>query len=158
MTRIHEILGKTTTSAEGAEVLAPYPNLRVDVEDLGPGAEPVRYLTSEADGLLIKLSHDGIIRTIFLMGEGKDGFAQFRGELPGGVTFAATRPDVLRRFGPPAYFRNGGKVGPFEVGDLLRFDLPTYSVHFQFRRDGTGTELVTIMTAEAVPGRSRAGP
>ena len=152
--KLHEILGKTATSPEATEVLAGYPNLRVHVEDLGPDEEPVRYLSNEADGLRLKLSGDGTIRTIFLMSEGKDGFSQFRGDLPGGLSFASTRADALRTLGAPAYFRASGKVGPYRVGELLRFDRPTHSLHLQFRADGSGIEMVTVMSAEAVPGRS----
>jgi hypothetical protein len=151
---LHEILGKGATSAEAAEVLAAYPNLRSFAEDLGPGEEPVRYLANEADGLRLKLAGDGTILTIFLMGEGKDGYTQFRGELPGGLTFGSTRVDALRTFGAPAYFRAAGKLGSFQVGELMRFDRPTHSLHLQFRADGAGIELVTVMSAAAVPGRA----
>jgi hypothetical protein len=40
------------------------------------------------------------------------------------------------------------------VGELLRFDWPDRSVHFLFKGDGTGLDLVTVMTAKAVPGRT----
>ena len=154
MTELHEILGQTATSPEASGVLLAYPNLRVHVEDLGPEEEPVRYLSNEADGLRLKLSNDGTIRTIFLMSEGKDGFSQFRGELPGGLSFRSTRVEALKTFGAPAYFRASGKFGPFQVGELLRFDRPTHSLHLQFRPDGAGLELVTLMSAEGVPGRA----
>jgi hypothetical protein len=154
MKKLHEILGRTATSPEATEVLGAYPNLKVHVEDLGPDEEPVRYLSNEADGLRLKLSSDGTIRTIFLMSEGKEGFSQYRGELPGGLSFSSTRVEALKTFGAPAYFRASGKLGSFKVGELMRFDRPGHSVHFQFRPDGAGIEMVTLMVAEAVPGRS----
>jgi hypothetical protein len=40
------------------------------------------------------------------------------------------------------------------VGELLRYDYPTHSVHIQFRADHDGIDLVTVMTARQVPGRS----
>jgi len=126
------------------------------VEDVAPeqGQEPVRYLTSEPDGIRIRLDSDGRIRTIFLMSEGKDGFHRFQGELPGGLAFDSSRGDALKALGSPALYRAAGRVGTFDLGELLRFDRPSYSVHLQFRATG-GIDLVTIMVASAVPGRSR---
>lgn len=159
MTKLFQLLGKSATSPEAREILARYPRLRLETEDAGPGDEDaVRYLRSEADGLLIKLSADGEVRAIFLMGEGKDGFAQFHGELPVGFGFHSTRREVLQALGAPAYSRAGGRFGNYEVGELMRFDWPAHSVHFQFRRDGRGIELVTAMTAAVVPGRSQVTP
>lgn len=154
MKKLHEILGRVPTSPEATEVLATYPNLRVHVEELGPEEEPVRYLSNEGDGLRMRLSSEGTILTIFLMSEGKDGFSQYRGELPGGLSFDSTRAEALKTFGAPAYFRASGKLGSFRVGELMRFDWPTHSLHLQFRPEGVGIELVTLMSAEAVPGRS----
>ncbi|HZZ91006.1 MAG TPA: hypothetical protein VFE23_00485 [Usitatibacter sp.] len=156
MTRLFEILGTNVMSPEAAKELALYPALRREVDD--DDAEPVRYLRSERDGLLIKVSDDGEVLTIFLMSEGKDGFAQFRGELPAGLSFSSTPGDVLKALGAPAYSRPPGKVGSFAHGDLLRFDRPAYSLHFQFRSDRRAIELVTAMVARSVPGRSAAPP
>src|SRR4051812_48191484 len=91
MTPLLEIVGKSVTSPEAKAALVRYPALEHEVEDLGPdeGLAPVHYLRSEDDGLLIKLSDDGEIVTVFMMSEGKDGFAQFTGELPGGLAFSS---------------------------------------------------------------------
>lgn len=152
---LFEILGRNMMSAEATAVLGTFPALRPEThEPDDDGLLEERYLTSERDGLLIKLSEEGDILSILLMSEGKDGFAQFRGELPGALTFGATPADVLKTLGPPASYRPPTKVGQFEAGDLMRFDWPAYSVHFQFRRDRGGIELVTAMVAALVPGRS----
>lgn len=159
MSQLLSLLGKNVASPEAASVLARYPDLEAEVQELGPGEgiEAVRYLRSEDDGLLIKCSMEGEIRAIFLMSEGKDGFTQFDGELPGHLTFESTPADALRVFGEPAYRRAAGRVGALEHGELLRFDWPAHSVHFQFRGDGEGIELVTAMTARSVPGRRHGG-
>ena len=156
MSQLLSLLGKNVASPEAAGALARYPDLRAEVQELAPGerVEAVRYLRSEDDGLLIKCSMEGEIRTIFLMSEGKDGFTQFDGELPGHLTFESTPADAIRVFGEPAYRRAAGRVGNIDLGELLRFDWPSHSVHFQFRGDGDGIELVTAMTAKSVPGRS----
>ena len=158
MTKLVEILGKAPTSPEATEILRKYPNLRLQVDEgeADNDEDPVRYLRSDGDGLLIKLSAEGEIVTIFLMSEGKDGFSEFPHQLPGGLTFESTARDALKKLGAPAYSRAPGRVGSYEMGELLRFDWPAHSVHFQFRPGDGGIDLVTIMVARAVPGRSHA--
>jgi hypothetical protein len=150
------ILGKNLASPEAVEVLKRYPALEPETQDLAPeeGLAPVHYLRSESDGLLIKVSDEGEILTILLMSEGKDGFSQFAGPLPGRLGFASTRPEVLKALGAPAFIRPAGKLGSFEHGELMRFDKPHGSVHIQFRSRGAGIELVTMMVPQLVPGRS----
>ena len=153
------ILGKHVLSGEASRELARYPALRREKDDAGAhddGVPAVQYLRSEADGLLIKVSGEGEIMAIFMMSEGKDGFSQFRGELPGKLSFSSTPGDALKALGAPGYSKPAGKVGSFAHGELLRFDRPGYSVHFQFRGDRKGMELVTAMTASSVPGRAQA--
>src|SRR5215208_2641615 len=85
MTKLLELLGKSVRSAEAVAELARYPSLEHELDDAAAdeGIPPVHYLRGEDDGLLIKLSDDGVIIAIFMMSEGKDGFSQFFGELPG---------------------------------------------------------------------------
>ena len=155
MTRLLELLGKSMRSPEAVEELARFPTLKREVDDaaMEEGLPPVYYLRSEAEGLLIKLSDEGEILAVFMMSEGKDGFSEFRGQLPGQLRFSATPADALKRLGAPGYSKPAGRVGSYEHGALLRFDRPTHSVHIQFHKDG-GIELVTAMVARAVPGRS----
>jgi hypothetical protein len=153
--KLFEILGKNMMSTEVTAVLGVFPALKPDVQDLEEeGIPPVRYLTSERDGLLIKGTVDGDIVAIFLMSEGKDGFSEYSGEMPPGLDFASTRADVVKRLGPPAFIQAPKRIGMLQTGELMRFDLPAYSLHFQFRADGQGIELITAMVASAVPGRS----
>ena len=154
MTDLFDILGRAMASAEVTKVLARYPALKAELDETpGEAPEPVRYLRSERDGLLIKLSADGDVLAIFLMSEGKEGFSQFAGPMPGNLSFESRPADALKTFGAPAYSRPAGKVGSYEHGELLRFDYPHHSVHFQYRKGG-GIDLVTAATAETVPGRS----
>lgn len=156
--KLLEILGRNMMSPEVAGILAAFPGLRTEVQDLQEeGIPPVRYLASERDGLLIKGTADGDIVAIFLMSEGKDGFSEYSGEMPPGLDFESTRADVLKRLGPPAFSQPRKKIGQLETGELLRFDHPAHSLHFQFRADGRGIELITAVVASAVPGRSAAG-
>lgn len=158
MTPLFELLGQNVASDEVKRELARYPGMRSEIQDVGAyeGAAPVHYLYSERDGIRIKCSPEGEIVAIFLMSEGKEGFRQFCGELPGDLSFDAGPQDAIEAFGEPAWRRPAGRIGAYEQGELLRFDWPGYSVHVQFRGDNEGIDLVTAMTAKSVPGRSHA--
>ena len=153
MATLVELLGKNVAAPEVAKRLADYPRLRAE-----PGDSPdeASYLRSAADGLLIKVSPAGEILAIFMMGDGKDGCAEFRGELPGKLDFSAEPEDAIRALGPPASRRPEATYGGHRLGELLRFDWPTHSVHIQFRADHDGIDLVTSMVPRQVPGRSHA--
>ena len=72
--------------------------------------------------------------------------------LSGLVPFSATQADVHARFGVPS------TAGPETVIKFLgpkgaweRFDYPDWSLHFHYVVGGDQLELVTFMSAEAVP-------
>ena len=156
MTPLLQLLGKNVASDEVKRELARIPNLKSEAQDVTAyeGAAAVRYLHSERDGIRIKCSADGEVVTIFLMSEGKEGFRQYCGDLPGDLDFDSTPADAIAAFGEPAWRRPAGRIGSYEQGELLRYDWPLYSLHLQFRGDGEGLDLVTAMTARSVPGRS----
>ena len=151
MTSLLDLLGKNVAEPEVAKRLAKeFPNLKVEVSDIS-----VKYLRSPADGVQFKISAPGDIVAIFMMSDGKDGFAEFRGELPARLNFAAEPEDAIRALGHPALRRPEATYGGHRLGPFLRFDLPTHSIHIQFRADHDGIDLVTAMTAREVPGRSQ---
>lgn len=146
-----DLLGKNVAETEVAKRLAKdYPKLVVEHGD------DVKYLRSTADGVQLKISAEGVIVAIFMMSDGKDGFSEYRGELPARLNFAAEPEDAIRALGAPALRRPEATYGGHRLGQFLRFDLPTLSIHIQFRADHDGIDLVTAMTAREVPGRSRA--
>ena len=153
MTALIDLVGKNVASADAQAELENYPSLRSDVQGIAGSEEAVHYLRSEREGLLIKCTPDGEIRAIFLMSEGKDGFSEFEGDMPGGLTFCSTPEEAEQVFGEPASRQEARRIGGLELGELLRFDWPQHSIHFQFRGDGTGIDLITAMTARSVPGR-----
>src|SRR6476661_7206435 len=126
MTPLIDIVGKHVASPEAVEALAKYPQLRPESDDFdaSEGMTPVHYLRSESDGLLLKLSAEGEILALFLMGEGKEGFSQFQGELPGALTFSSLPSDVLKTLGAPAFNRPAGTIGSYRHGELFRYDKP----------------------------------
>lgn len=157
MPTLLDLLGRNIAEPDVAARLAAFPGLRP--EEGGAPDDPtktVRYLRSPAEGLQLKLSEEGEILAIFMMSDGKEGFSEFRGELPGRLHFAAEPPDAIRALGPPALRQPPRSYGAYRLGELLRFDGPEHSVHIQFRADDDGIDLVTAMLARQVPGRSRA--
>ena len=158
MSTLLDLLGKNIAEPDVAKRLAVYPALAPEEGGGSPDdrMEAVRYLRSLADGLQLKISESGEIVAIFMMSDGKEGFSEFRGELPGRLNFAAEPEDAIRALGKPALRREPATFGGHRVGELLRFDTPAHSLHIQFRPDHDGIDLVTAMTAKQVPGRSRA--
>ncbi|HET9652446.1 MAG TPA: hypothetical protein VFP36_09650 [Usitatibacter sp.] len=156
MSTVIDLLGRNIAEPEVAKRLADFPGLRP--EDGGPSPderiEPVSYLRSAQDGLLIKISTEGEILAILMLSDGKDGASEFRGELPGRLNFAAEPEDAIRALGAPALRCPAATFGGHRLGELLRFDRPTHSLHIQFRADHDGIDLVTATTARLVPGRS----
>ena len=135
--KLFEILGKNMMAPEVTAILEAFPALQPEVQDLEEeGIPPVRYLTSERDGLLIKGTADGDIIAIFLMSEGKNGYSEYSGEMPRGLDFESTRADVLKLLGPPAFTQAPKRIGQLQTGELMRFDQPSHSLHIQFRADG----------------------
>jgi hypothetical protein len=157
MGNLLDLLGRNVTDPEAARRLADYPGLQPEAGGaLSDNGEAVKYLRSARDGLLVKLSEDGEILALFMMSDGKDGFSEFRGELPGRLNFAAEPHDAIRALGPPALRRPEATYGGHRLGEFLRYDAPRHSIHIQFRADHDGIDLVTVMAARQVPGRSHA--
>ena len=158
MSTLVDLLGRHIAAPDVVKRLADYPALRP--EEGGPSPdhriETVSYLRSTRDGLLIKMSAEGEILAILMMSDGKDGSSEFRGELPGRLNFAAEPDDAIRALGTPALRRPPATFGGHRLGELLRFDWPTHSLHIQFRADHDGIDLVTATVARLVPGRRQA--
>ena len=155
-----DLLGRNVGEPEVTLRLTEFPGLRAEAgaEPSADGSAPVKYLRSQRDGLLLKLSGEGVILAAFMMSDGKDGSSEFRGELPGRINFAAEPEDAIRALGPPALRRPAARFGDRELGEFLRYDYPTHSLHIQFRADHDGIDIVTAMIASQVPGRSVAQP
>ena len=158
MPTLLDLLGRNIAEPEVASRLAAFPGLRPEQGGAAheDRAKNVRYLRSLAEGLQLKLSDEGEILAIFMMSDGKEGFSEFRGELPGRLHFAAEPADAIRALGPPALRQPPRAYGGYRLGELLRFDTEAHSLHIQFRADDDGIDLVTAMIARQVPGRSRA--
>lgn len=152
------LLGQPLQSPLVKAWLAGLPSTEPTTIDWSDEGEMHRFLQSKAAGVEIKHSDEGNIETIFLMSDGKDGFAQFRGDLGKGLAFSSSPEDVTRVLGKPSLHRPAGLgVLNRRHGEIMRYDYPEHSVAFQFREEGQGIETVILMIAATVPGRASAG-
>jgi len=146
MSTLTEVLGKHIDSAEVRFLRNAFPYLTAAVLDLAPdeGMPKDYFLSSPSEGISIKHTAAGQIEVVFLMGEGKDGYSQFAGELPEGLSFADSPDHVRKVLGPPGFERQASHR-PFAHGEIVRYNRLGYSLHIQFRGSGIGIELITLM-------------
>jgi hypothetical protein len=101
-------------------------------------------------GIALYLGQDrAAVETVFLFGNGKDDFREYRGALPGDLTFRHGRTDVRRVCGEPTRWADASTVadGGYQHGGWDRYDRPTHVLHFSYERDVGVIELVTLMVA-----------
>jgi hypothetical protein len=108
-----------------------------------------RHFESPSLGIALYLDDHGAVSTVFLFGNRKDDFSEFRGSLLGDLTFRHGRSDVRRVCGEPTKSANATKraEGGYQHGGWDRYDLPTHVLHFSYERDVGVIELVTLMVA-----------
>ena len=69
------------------------------------------YLNSRAAGISFALTKDSKVKSVFLYANGIEGFAQYTGPLPAGLTFKSSRSDVCAAIGEPSMSADAGGVG-----------------------------------------------
>jgi hypothetical protein len=104
-------------------------------------------------GLEIAADTHGTITTVFLHFHGDDGFAPYRGEIPGGAGTVPRRAALWAALGRPGEsgdpYREKflGDYGPWD-----RWELPACGLHAQYALDGESLHRVTLTR----PARDRA--
>ena len=95
---------------------------------------------------------DGKVTSIQLFAEGYEGYRQYRGQLPDGLAFNASRSSVLAHLGS-APASGGGGIVQFlgKVPKWDRFDRNDYSLHVQYVDDETAINLISLMRPDSVP-------
>jgi hypothetical protein len=158
MAPVLALLGQSLQAPPVQSWLASLPDVKAEILDWSDEGEVHRYLESKPGGVAIKHSDEGKIEAIFLMSEGRDGFSQYRGDLGRGLTFSCSPDELVQTFGEPS-LRRPAAVGLFNqrTGVIMRFDYPEHSIHFQFRADEPGIELITLMTSADVRRLGNAG-
>jgi len=104
------------------------------------------YYEFKNKGLELVFDEDLKLRSIHLYPEGRNGYSQYRGDIPNDITFTLSRSEVHQKLGEPSAF-GGGKVKPV-FGVIPRWDLyeyPTYSLHVEYLPGENGISLITLM-------------
>lgn len=112
------------------------------------------YGSAEAHGVSFIVDPGGWVRTVHLHAAGHDGYEQYRGDLPAGLSFGTSQDTARSLLGTPVALGEAmehGVLGP--IGAWDRFDVDLVQVHLQYANDLTSIELVTLMHPAVVPGR-----
>jgi len=140
MDELIRVIGAPVTAAPVQDLIARF---RLVEDASSPG-----HLNSPLSGIAFYLNERRAVETVFLFGNGKDDFREYRGALPGDLTFRHGRSEVRRVFGEPTSSANATRLaeGGYQHGGWDRYDLPKHTLHFSYER-GTGViELVTLMS------------
>lgn len=125
------------------------PKLGAVLAELGPPVETDRGDETSLDyavhGLSLIFDDAGILVSVQLFAEGRDGFRQFGGPLPRGLTFDADRSKVRQRLGAPTASGGGQRTLLYErAAQWDRYDEASESLHIEY--GVAGISLVTLMS------------
>lgn len=154
--QISALLGKNLESPGVRQLLQRCPSIERFSSNfaLHENVPVQHYLSDKSKGLQIRLSQDNDIEVIFLMSEGKDGYRQCDFTLSKSLMFSSNASDVIEQLGRPDFYRPESidlLLG--SVGEIVRYDYPDKSLHFQLKTSGQGIELITLSIPSCTPGR-----
>ncbi len=99
-------------------------------------------------GIEIHYGEDKGILTIFMHGLADEDHGDYKGKLPLGIDFNNDKIEVGQKLGLPTL--NGIKKetkNPWE-----RFDYENYCIHFQYNKDCSKIQVVSLMSIDMVKG------
>jgi hypothetical protein len=147
-----ELLGGSLLEARTQQICRAY-GLIPGPAGLASGL-PRSYLARDA-GVEIAADAHGTITAVFLHFHGDDGFASYRGEIPGGAGSVPRRAALWASLGRPndsgAPYRERflGDYGPWD-----RWLLPAVTLHAQYALDGDHVHRITLTPPD--PGTQQA--
>jgi hypothetical protein len=95
------------------------------------------YRELPASGIAFIARRDGMVRSIQLYADGRDGYRGFAGVLPDGISVSDNRSAVLSRLGQPGAFGGGTVIPPFGKAPRWdRFDRRSDSLHVEYTDGG----------------------
>jgi hypothetical protein len=105
------------------------------------------YFKFQAEGLSLATDDAMTIRTICLYGREREDYQRYARDLPHGLQWDWDRRRVQAVRGRPST-SGGCEETPFygRAAQWDRYDLPTYSLHLEYRTEGQGILLVTLST------------
>lgn len=117
--------------------------------------ETVRKLDFPSEGIEFTFDKSEILTGVHLFSGGLDGKMGYTRELPFSVEFSDRRSDVIRKSGMSPEGSGGGDIWNEKVMPYWdRFKVDGALVHFQYSRDDTCVELVTLMYVASMPQAS----
>jgi hypothetical protein len=146
-----DLLGRTVLQARTQQICRAY-GLTPRVAS-GSGLSR-SYLARDA-GVEIGADTHGTVTTVFLHFHGDDGFASYRGEIPGGGGTEPRRAALWAALGRPGEsgdpYRQKflGDFGPWD-----RWQMPGYVLQAQYALDGDHLHRITLTLPDGEPSRA----
>ena len=147
-----ELLGRTVLEARTQQICRAY-GLIPGPAGLASGLSR-SYLARDA-GVEIAADAHGTVTAVFLHFHGDDGFAAYRGEIPGGGGTVPRRAALWASLGRPG--ESGDAYRERFLGDYGPWDrwlLPAFTLHAQYALDGDRLLRITLTPPD--PGTQKA--
>lgn len=103
------------------------------------------YIQLPNEGVSFLLSDGVMIVSIHFYAEGRDGYAKYKGDIIGGVSFDMSRTAIRKLLGMPKSFKDAYTVpilGKMPAWDLFLKD--GYSIHVEYEASEKSVSLITI--------------
>jgi hypothetical protein len=141
---IEKLLGLDFESIRSSDVLSGVQIPEPEFIDLDS------YIELPNLGVSLVLTRGEFVSTIQLYSQGRDGYREFDGKVPGDIVFSMSRADVRGKLGDAK--SSGEAVSVPILGDKPawdKFDVGGIAVHVEYCSDLTSVGLVSISAKEA---------
>jgi len=103
------------------------------------------YIEYKKHGICL-LFNNGVLTSVFFMSTNKDQtYASYSGKFPYGLEWRKDISDVIASVNLEPRGQGGGRKGHFGyINPWGRYDLGSYSLHFEFTADGENIQMVTV--------------
>jgi hypothetical protein len=152
---LSELLGRTVLAVRTQHIFRACGLVPSRGTALGSGL--CRSYLARERGVEVTADARGMVTAVFLHIDGRDGFAPFRGQIPGTEGVVPRRAGLWAALGRPD--ESGGPFHVPHLGDYGPWDkwlLPEYVVNAQYAADGENLHRVTLSLPDPEPGNTRA--
>jgi hypothetical protein len=143
-----ELLGRSVLAARTQQICRDHGLIPRSGTASGSGLS--RSYLARDTGVEVAADAYGVVTTVFLHFDGDDGFASYRGELPGGGGVVPRRTHLWAQLGRPGESGEpygDGLLGGYGPWDRWRFD--GFLMHAQYAPDGDHLRRVTLTPLHA---------
>jgi hypothetical protein len=103
------------------------------------------YLNARDSGMSFALDKKLKVESIFLYTNGVEGFRQYSGKLPGGISFEMSRIQVRKMLGESSFSGEAGGTGLMAIDfSFDRYESDAYYIRFEYTEKDAHIRLVTI--------------